>query len=295
MRHLLAAAILLIASPVALEAQDTRYSTWSDPQASAAADTNAEMQGFIARLNTLIDEAEKAKAADPVFLKDLRALASGAAQPWNTVALDDAFNDGNFTANPVWQVLAGAYFIETGWGLRNKLIQAQPAQSSASGGDDLAKALLGQILKRATGQPNTATTVAENLIVSRAKITNAFQLDFEVSSWVAESHLEVGLFQGEQAATGYRLLYISGKGLQLIRIGSSGSSVLATSAPLTLEDKKSHPVIWTRSGEGVMRVSVDGAEIMTATDRAFSDPFDGVRISDRGGDFIIKRITAKGT
>ena len=44
-----------------------------------------------------------------------------------------------------------------------------------------------------------------------------------------------------------------------------------------------------------MRVSVDGAEVMTVTDRAFSYPFHGVRISDRGGDFIIKRITVKGT
>jgi hypothetical protein len=294
MRHLLVAAILLIASPIPLGAQDTRYSTWSDPQAKTGGNSNAELQDFISRLNTLIDDAEKAKAADPVFLKDLRALASGTAQPWKTVALDDAFNDGNFTVNPVWGVLAGAYFIETGWGLRNKLIQAQPAQSESAGGDDLAKVLLGQILKRATGQQNT-TNVAENLIVSRTKITNAFQLDFEVSSWITESHLEIGVFQGDQAAIGYRLVYSSGKGMQLIRVGSSGSSVMATSAPLTLEDKKSHAVIWIRSSDGVMRVSVDGAEVMTVTDRAFSDPFHGVRISDRGGDFIIKRITVKGT
>ena len=44
-----------------------------------------------------------------------------------------------------------------------------------------------------------------------------------------------------------------------------------------------------------MRVTLDGSEIMATSDRAFSDPFDGVRISDKGGDFIIKQVKVSGS
>lgn len=294
MRLFIAAFIILALTTSTLSAQNTRYSSWSDPTATGSSADQASLQDFIERLNKLIDDAEKAKAADPVFLKDLRALASGATNPWKTTLLDDSFADGNFTANPVWQVLSGEYFIEAGWGLRNKLIQAQPAETTTNNdGQDLAKVLLGQILKRAT-KTQQAATPSENIIVSRVKISNAFALEMEMSSWISENHFEVGIFQGDQASVGYRLLYISGKGLQLHRVGSSGSSVVATSEPLTLEDKKFHQINWTRKVDGSMHVSVDGKEMIATSDRAFSDPFDGVRIADQGGDFIIKRVTVKG-
>ena len=289
------AACIIAASllPAPLGAQSSRYSTWSDPSASGT--PGATLDEFIEKLNTLIDEAEKANAADPVFLRDLRNLANGSKTPWNTVVLDDSFADGNFTANPVWEVLSGAYFIETGWGLRNKLITAQQTQqSSGSGGDDLAKALLGQILKRAAGTQGTATGPTQNVIVTRAPISNAFSVDMEMSSWQPDGRFEIGVFQGQNAGIGYRLLYNSGKGVQLHRVGSSGSSVIATSAALTLEDKNFHQITWTRGSDGAMRVHVDGTEVLATSDRAFSDPFEGLRISDRGGDFIVKRITVKG-
>ena len=182
----------------AVHAQNTRYSTWSNPADSSPGANPGVPQAFIDKLNTLIDEAEKANAADPVFLQDLRNLATGAVNPWNTVVLDDAFADGNFTANPAWDVLSGEYFIETGWGLRNRLITAQQSQqSSGNSGDDLAKAIFGQILQRATGaQGTTSSTPGENIIVTRTAISNAFSLDVEMSSWQADSHFEVGVFSG---------------------------------------------------------------------------------------------------
>jgi len=289
-------AVCLVAAclvPLTAGAQGTRYSTWSDPAATA---TPGVPQEFLDRLNKLIDDAEKAKAADPLFLQDLRNLASGAVIPWKTVVLDDSFSDGNFTANPVWQVMGGEYFIETGWGLRNRLLTAQQSQQTTSGsGDDLAKVLLGQILKRAAGAKGTTAGPSQNLIVTRVAVSNAFSIDLEMSSWQAEnSHFEVGVFQGQNADIGYRLLYVSGKGLQLHRVGSSGSSVIATSEAVSMEDKNFHKLSWTRGTDGAMHVSLDGKEMIATSDRAFSDPFEGVRISDRGGDFIVKRITATG-
>lgn len=289
--HLFAAIVAIAClAPSQADAQSSRYSTWSDPSAQGGED----LKTFIEKLNKLIDAAEKAKAADPVFLQDLRNLANGAKSPWNTVVLDDAFADGNFTANPAWEVLSGEYFIETGWGLRNKLIQQQPQQSGGSaGGDDLAKVLLGTILKKATGQQG-ASQPTSNVIVTRTKITNAFQIALELSSWEPDGNFTVGVFQGQAANIGYRLLYTSGKGVQLHRVGNSGSSVVATSEPLTLEDKKFHAITWNRGTDGAMRISVDGKEVISTSDRGFSDPFDGVRISNTSGDFIVKKITAKG-
>lgn len=278
--------------PVSAPAQDSRYSTWADPTARDSAGARS-LDAFIEKLNKLIDEAEKANAADPVFLQDLRTLANGARTPWNTVVLDDSFADGNFTSDPAWEVLSGKYFIETGWGLRNRLITAQQSQQP-SDGDDFAKAILGTILKRATGQQDGADEATSNVIVTRTNISNAFSLEIELSSWGQGGNFDVGVFQGENATLGYRLLYAAGKGVQLHRVGGSGSSVIATSEPLNLEDKKFHTVTWTRGTGGQMRVTVDGNEMIAAADRAFSDPFDGVRISNTSGDFIVKRITAKG-
>ena len=295
----LAALLVSIASPGA--AQDTnRYSTWSDPNAqssAAAQNADARLKEMIARLNKLIDDAEKARAADPAFLRDLRTLANGATVPWNTIVLDDAFTDGNYTANAAWQVISGEYFIEQGWGLRNRILtDTSDAQTQSSGdsGEDIAKAIFGTILKRAAGVPEQ-TAAVENAIITRVPISNAFQISAEVSSWVDNGHLELGVFQGDAARIGYRLLYVSGKGLQVHRVGNSGSTVVDTSAqPLNLEDKKYHAIVWSRDTDGKMTVSVDGKTVISVTDRGFSDPFDGVRISNKTGDFIVKRITAIG-
>ncbi len=299
---ILVLAALLVTTARSGHAQDNRYSTWADPNAQndvAATDAEARLKDLIARLNKMIDAAEKSRAADPTFLRDLRALANVAASPWNTVVLDDAFADGDFTQNPSWQVLSGDYFIEQGWGLRNRILsnadQVQPSSSdSNNSGEDLAKVLLGNILRRATGVENQTGPV-ENMIVTRVPISNAFRLSAEISSWVENGHLEIGVFQGGAARIGYRLLYVGGKGLQLHRVGNSGSSVIesATKA-LTLEDKKYHAIVWSRGTDGKMTVTVDGETVISTVDRGFSDPFDGVRISNKTGDFIIKRITATG-
>jgi len=297
MRILVIITLSVLLLPNALSAQSSRYSTWSDPSASGAA--NPALDNMIEQLNQLIDDAEKAKAADPTFLRDLRNLANGQREPSQKVLVDDTFADGDYTNNPAWQVVSGEYFIESGWGLRNKLISTtQQTSSSSSGnsGEDLAKVLLGQILKRATNTPSQPTAPAENLITLSTPISNAFNVEIEMSSWVADSHFELGVFQGQQAQIGYRLLYVSGKGIQLHRVGNSGSSVVATSLdPITLEDKGSHVIAWSRGSDGSMRVSLDDTEIITTSDRGFSDPFDGLRISDKGGDFIIKHVKVSGS
>ena len=285
----------ILVAPLPAAAQDTRYSSWRDPNAATA--QNGDLDAFVKKLNALIDEAEKARAADPVFLRDLRALAAGVNNGLPKTVLDDSFSDGDYTRNPAWEVLSGAYFIEAGWGLRNKILQSQPqtATSKSSSGEEFAKVLLGTILKQAAGVKDTQGAT-ENTIATRVAISNAFAVTFEMSSWLADSHFEAGVFQGKDAKAGYRVVYESGKALQLHRIGASGSNVVQTSATtLTLEDKKYHTVEWTRGADGTMTVRVDGTEYLRVVDRGFSDPFDGLRFSDKGDDFIVKRVTVKGS
>ena len=61
----------LLASPALAQ---SRYTSWSDPDAkkTVSAPTNVNMDKLIDELNALVDEATKARAANPVFLQDLK-------------------------------------------------------------------------------------------------------------------------------------------------------------------------------------------------------------------------------
>ena len=115
---LIFSAFVFLSLPVAAE---QKYSTWSNPDGGGG--TTKEL---VDKLNALIDEAEKSRAADPVFLRDLRALTSGFAVPQNVApqnvsVLSDDFSDGDFNSNPVWNVSEGRFWIEKDWGLRSAI------------------------------------------------------------------------------------------------------------------------------------------------------------------------------
>ena len=144
----------------------------------------------------------------------------------------------------------------------------------------------------------TVTTGQEKAdIYSPAAIANAFALDLEFSSWVkqgerAGGRFEIGPYQGNDRASGYRLAYTPGKGLTLLIVSPRGDRVIDRQVgPMALEDKKTHALRWTRDARGRMRISVDGREILNTVDRGFGDPFQGLALSNGGGDYIVKRIT----
>lgn len=298
---------LLFALSLPVQAQ-TKYSAWSNPDQKA----NGNTRELVERLDKLINEAEKARAADPAFLRDLRNLArsydtqgsQAANQPATIVVLSDDFHDGDFTANPTWTVTEGRYWIEQGWGLRSAIAVVDPnqqqQQTKKSSGRDAALALLGAVLNQSAGGNATSTNTAEaknSAIHAQAAIANAFALEFEFSSWEQKDQpsggrFEIGPYQGTDRSSGYRLAYTPGKGLTLLIVSPQGQKVIDQQAgPMALEDKKPHIVSWTRDGRGKMSVSVDGREILAAVDLGFRDSFQGLSLSNGGGDFIIKRIT----
>jgi hypothetical protein len=314
----LALAALFMAAP----AQAQQYQPWNDPAAAATAGAaekaaNERLQGFVDELNRLTNSAEKSRAADPGFLRDLKGLAQAYDRPWRTRLLSDDFQDGDFIRNPGWTVTAGKYWVEQGWGLRSA-VKAEPAQTSGqtqqrTSGKDIAAAIFGQILQQALdpegratggGQGASATVLNPAAIQTPFRLTNAFAVDIEFSSWVSDGaspgRFEIGPYQGapvgDARAAGYVLAYVQGGGLELIRVTGRGSSIIdSCPGPFYLEDKKTHLLEWTRRADGLMAVSLDGKEIMTASDRAYNQDFDGLRLVNRGGDYIIKSITVNGT
>ena len=283
-------------------AAEQRYSAWPDPSRAGAGDDR--VQELIDALGAIVDEAERARAADPRLLRDLRDLARRFERPWRISVLSDDFADGDFTANPTWTVTAGRYWVEPGYGLRSAITPAATAPSGGGQKDDLAAALIGSILNQALGQKGQRGGQQPAAAPDRAAIhvaqtiINAFSIRLEVTSWQGKGHLEIGPYQGATPGNGYRLAYRPGAspGLELLRVSEQGGVVVASIAgPLVLEDQRTHVIEWTRDAFGAMTVSLDGKERMRATDRGFRDPFDGIAMVNRGGDYVLGRIAIHGT
>lgn len=301
-------AVLVACFLIPAAAADQPYRPWSDPTAGTAAG-DGRVQEFVDRLNALVDEAEKSRAADPRFLDDLRDLARGFDRPWRTLLLADDFGDGDFTRNPVWRVTAGRFWVERGWGLRSA-VEAGPVAGAQGedrrlSGKEAAAAIFGQILQQAI-DPEAAARGAPagggrgTAIQTALPLTNAFAIQFDLSSWANAGRLELGPYRGlpdgDGRAPGYVLAYSPGGSLELLRVSARGAGVVdRVPGPVSLEDKKTHRIEWTRRADGRMTVSIDAKQVLDVTDRGVLAPFDGIRIVNRGGDYILGRIAVFGT
>jgi len=119
-------ALILAVALLPAAAAGQQYQPWNNPDGSTPGAGDTARQTLIERLNSLVDEAEKSRAADPAFLSDLRDLARGYERPWRNLVLADDFGDGDFTGNPRWTVTAGRYLVQRGWGLRS-IVDAERA------------------------------------------------------------------------------------------------------------------------------------------------------------------------
>lgn len=293
--------VLIFTAQVAMA--QSSYKTWNNPDTVGQnTDSDKKLRRMVRKLNRMLDKAEQARAADPSFLRDLRDLARRYDQPRHTVILSDQFLDGNFEVNPTWHVTSGEYWVEKGWGLRSAINrQANAQQPAQNNNKDAAAQIFGQILNQALGGKQTSTNQQPTqqtraVIYTAANIPNAFALTANIRSGATESgRFIIAMYQGNfsaiSRAIGYRLAYKPGGSLDLIKRTSRGSTILdTTTLRRPLEDNKYHTIGWQRSSNGRMAISVDGHEVLSTNDRGFSDPFNGLALINRGGDYIVKKI-----
>jgi hypothetical protein len=300
-------ALLLVAASGARA--EERYQEWGGG--------DAKLDALVTRLNELIDAAEKARAADPRLLQDLRAaiaehtatarVSTSESAPAPDlppqILVHDDFKDGNFTRNPAWTVAAGSFSIDSGLGLRS--VVAEPAAPEEKSDKDLRKELvvdvLGSLLGAKKQEPVQSSQPAQPQraeIFLAAPISNAFRLVFEIVSREKHGRFSLDIFQGGSRGAGYRLTYAPGgqPAMELQRFGSSGvRSLVARNQALSLEDNFRHRVEIVRDSAGGMTVSLDGGKVLSASDNSFRDPFSGIAVANDGGDYAIREITVFGS
>ena len=109
-----------LAVPAAAE-EESRYSEWR--QEGAEAENGEALEALARELEALIDDAEKARAADPRFLQDLRDMIAAhvaEAEPREALIRDD-FSDGDYTDDPSWEVVSGEFSVDDRLGLRTTI------------------------------------------------------------------------------------------------------------------------------------------------------------------------------
>ncbi len=279
----------------------SKYSTWGNPDAQRQSES--KVQEVVDDLKKLVRQARRDRAADPQFLDDLRNLVRRYEYPWRVSMLREDFSDGNFNVNPVWRITEGRFWVEQGFGLRAAFNRRQRQERRRDDGDAAAQ-LFGAILNRALGGSGRTTAQPREdepraSIYVDGRITNAFAIQVELTSWRKQGTLEIGPYQGQDRRGGYRLFYKSGGGspsLELARVGRRGTSVIETyNQSLVLEDNNTHTILWTRDRQGEMTVSIDGKELIKSADRRYREAFSGFSLTNHGGDYIISRVTIDGT
>ena len=304
-------AALPLVAPAEAQTNDNRYGAWAPPGTAENAPANApraaqkkNLKTLLKDLNALIEEAEAARAANPVFLRDLKALAARYANPWSKRMLFDDFSDGEFQRNPAWSVTSGEYWVEQGYGLRSRIVEAAAASTAPQkvSKEKLALSILGAVLQgtnkdggAAAPAPAAAAPAKASAIEARARISNAFSTTLKFSSWKAGGVFGLAMNQGLGGA-GYRVVYKAGKKprLKLVRVTARGRDVIDAKAIAALEDQKVHNLKWTRAADGAMTVSIDGKAILSARDASFRDPFDALQLTSQGADVIVKSINVMG-
>lgn len=245
------------------------------------------------------------------LLDHVRANQGGAANPqpenetvqtpvedaWPREIVRDTFRDGNYTRNPRWLVAQGQFEVQRRIGLRT--VQEIYSQKNQGGSteEQVVNLIIGAVLEQATGQSLTRQPEYAEIYLPQ-RISNAFALEIELSSQRDVGSIEWGVYQGSQRNPGYRLVYTANgrtRGISLLRLSNSGDRVIeSSSVPIEMEDGRSHSVRWTRNRDGDMTISIDNNTLINVNDRGFRDPFDGLTLINRGGDYGIRSVLIQG-
>lgn len=202
--------------------------------------------------------------------------------------LVDDFADGDFTRNPPWRVLSGEFRVEDG-----RLV-TRVETATADPQREIGQALLRDVLGGALGVavPGQARSAA---ITHATWIGNAFAVDVRLAGQDRPgARLDFGPYRQADAASGYRLAYVSGESrpLRLLAVTEGRSATIATADPgVDLLDGQMRLIQWARDAEGRMTVAIDERTVLEARDRTIAGDFDGFSIVNRGGAWSVDSVS----
>jgi len=290
MKRILPFAMLALLIPASASAQDP------------LADSQKNQQ-MVDELKRLTDQAERDRSASYRFIDQLRDLIARYDWPWGRQILFDDFQDGDFRQNPAWNCDSDAFWVTRSVGLRTQLSAYASHNGNGNRKQSTKEVLLGILIEGATGQQqggDSFNAPGRADIYSIVPISNAFAITVQISSLgrsQQDGSFEWGPYQGQSLDSGYRLIYQGGDRpvLKLARYRSGMSAVIdAYDQGGLLEDGNLHEITWQRSPDGRMTVSVDGREVIQVRDRSYRDGFNGLAMTNRGGEYAVRSIAVFG-
>jgi len=276
----------------------SNYNRWSDPDAdtkpvAAKKSTNskAELKALKDEIGALVDKAEKAKAADPKFLKDLRA-ALGTNKPyWNNRLIEEQFVDGEYSNNPRWTALFGRFGYDKKTGL-------SMTPSSMAGGGGNASSVLSAILGGGGGGAAGNGNPSDNagLTLDRS-LPNAFALDVILYAGTVanaqDANIRIGLTQGTNRRAGYWITVIPGAApsVSLHVISRSGVKRLAVaSLDSAVRDGDQVRVQAQRRPDGRIRVSVNKKPLIDVNDGTYKGAYNSLVVAAGDMSASLRRV-----
>jgi hypothetical protein len=274
---------------------------------AAAQSEDEKLEQLLEELDALIDKGEKQNLADPWFLQELEALSSRYGEVWPVVLFDHRFDSKGSLPKAPWEVRQGQMKMDWSRGLRSRVEVAPTAQAGSKSDKEVVGeiigGLLGQALGSKGGQTATADPTTPALALAPVAVSNAFQLQAEVTARAMPGDdtggLELGVYQGSNA--GYRLLLTpkaeAGAVVKLLAVSSRGTSRLVASgeaAELPADDLP-FTLTLSRRPDGAMTAALGEQQLFAANDQSFKTGFDGVLIANRAGDYAVKWMTVRGT
>jgi hypothetical protein len=132
-------------------------------------------------------------------------------------------------------------------------------------------------------------------IASATPIGNAFRVALVIAGrGIAPGAINIGPYLGDDAGSGYRLVYDGEYGHPLKLKATQGGrveSVAAADTTADLYDGNRHMVVWTRDASGRMTVAIDGEAALAASDTSIADRFTGLSIINTGGSWGIDSLS----